>query len=385
MKTENASERLHLSLIDLARNYENPNSGEYTFDERALGKGTWVVIINTGFNWEQFPEEFGRPDDPRPLRIWRVPSHVRNRQLSAHEVEAGYFLPEDDLDYGLPFEGAPEGHGTQTAMLAAGLVKGVAREAGLYMIKAGGAILNQEGEVIEEDICADALLVALHHVIEKLRDETLTKGKTVVVIDTLWSAEGMESWTDQVEQVFSTLDSLGVVVATSAGNDGKEAPSICTGSKGQLAKITSAGSLAVPITCYAMGKGVKIIDLSVEEDTKQDGTTFSVAIVGGLLACYLSHPDFPERFKWTAGDLKGRTVGNRIKKWLFTEGQGSYQRVSPGNILDEPGSDWSNYPIPARVNTAYNYAHGDQGRQIARQVAKGRNDAGFPLVSGDDL
>lgn len=69
-------------------------------------------------------------------------------------------------------------------MLAAGLRIGVAREAGLYMIKAGGAVLNKEGEVIEEDLCADALLESLRHVIEKLQDETLTKGKTAIVIDT---------------------------------------------------------------------------------------------------------------------------------------------------------------------------------------------------------
>lgn len=56
MRTEDASERLHLSLIDLARNYANPNPGVYTFDDRALGKGTWVVLINTGLNWQQFPE-----------------------------------------------------------------------------------------------------------------------------------------------------------------------------------------------------------------------------------------------------------------------------------------------------------------------------------------
>lgn len=93
-------------------------------------------------------------------------------------------MPEDDLDYGLPFEGAPEGHGTQTAILAAGMQKGVAREAGLYMIKAGWAILDQEGNVIEEDICADAFLVALRHVVEKVRDDTLIKGKTVLIIDT---------------------------------------------------------------------------------------------------------------------------------------------------------------------------------------------------------
>lgn len=111
----------------------------------------------------------------------------------------------------------------------------------------------------------------------------------------------MERWTDQVQQLLSTLDILGVVVATSAGNDGKLDPSVLTdsytpnvlaaqehspiivvgavNSKGQLAKFTSAGSAAVPITCYAMGKGIKVVDLSVHEDTKQSGTTYSVAIV----------------------------------------------------------------------------------------------------------
>lgn len=113
----------------------------------------------------------------------------------------------------------------------------------------------------------------------------------------------MEDWTDEVEQAFAMLDNLGVVVAISAGNDGEQNPSVLSESytpnmlaakadsplvvvgavngKGQLAQITSAGSAALPITCYAMGKGVKIVDLSVEEDTKQDGTTFSVAIVVG--------------------------------------------------------------------------------------------------------
>lgn len=58
------------------------------------------------------------------------------------------------------------------------------------------------------------------------------------------------------------------------------------------------------------------------------------------MACYLSHPDFLEQFKWSVDDAKGTTVGNRMKKWLATEGQGGYQRVSPDNILDDPRSDW---------------------------------------------
>lgn len=69
-------------------------------------------------------------------------------------------------------------------MLAAGLRLGVAKEAGLYLIKAGGAILDEEGDVVDEDLCIDSLLVALSHVIEKLQDGTLIRGKTVVVIDT---------------------------------------------------------------------------------------------------------------------------------------------------------------------------------------------------------
>lgn len=123
----------------------------------------------------------------------------------------------------------------------------------------------------------------------------------------------MEDWTDEVEQLFSTLDSLGVVVAISAGNDGKQNPPVLSesytpnilaaktdsplivvgaaNSKGQLARITSAGSTRVPITCYAMGKGVKIVDLAVEQETKQDGTTFSVAIVVG--AKFLLHNTYP--------------------------------------------------------------------------------------------
>lgn len=56
IKTEDASARLHLSLVNLPRNYANANPGKYTYDERALGKGTWIVTINTGYNWERFPE-----------------------------------------------------------------------------------------------------------------------------------------------------------------------------------------------------------------------------------------------------------------------------------------------------------------------------------------
>lgn len=55
MRTEDTTDRLHLSLLNRQKDVCEPNTGSYTFDERALGKGSWVCIINTGYDWEKFP------------------------------------------------------------------------------------------------------------------------------------------------------------------------------------------------------------------------------------------------------------------------------------------------------------------------------------------
>lgn len=117
--------------------------------------------------------------------MWNVPENDRNRELEEDEVAAGLHWPPDDgTDHGEPFEGVPEGHGTQTAIIAGGMRTGVARRAGLYMIKAGGAVLDKDGNVVEEDICSESLVVSLNHVVGKLADGSLPVGKTVVLIDT---------------------------------------------------------------------------------------------------------------------------------------------------------------------------------------------------------
>lgn len=54
--TEDASDRLHLSLLSSPKDHNNPNTGVYSYREEAQGQGCWIVIINTGYNWEQFPE-----------------------------------------------------------------------------------------------------------------------------------------------------------------------------------------------------------------------------------------------------------------------------------------------------------------------------------------
>lgn len=116
--------------------------------------------------------------------------------------------------------------------------------------------------------------------------------------------DAYQDWFDELRQLLHDLDGLGAVVAISAGNDGKqnpvrhtdtyvpniiaaetESPLIIVGavnSKGQLAMITTPGTTKLPITCYAMGTGLKLIDLSIEEKFEQHGTTFSAAIVVSL-------------------------------------------------------------------------------------------------------
>lgn len=56
IQTEDASDRLHLSLLSSPQDHDNPNTGLYSYNEAAQGQGTWIVIMNTGYNWEQFPE-----------------------------------------------------------------------------------------------------------------------------------------------------------------------------------------------------------------------------------------------------------------------------------------------------------------------------------------
>jgi hypothetical protein len=117
--------------------------------------------------------------------VWNVPEETRNASLEDDEIARGlHWPPDNSTDYGEPFEGVPEGHGTQTAIVAGGMRRGVARRAGLYLIKAGGAVLDANDNVVEEDVCAQSLVISLDHVVGKLRDGTLPPGKTVVVIDT---------------------------------------------------------------------------------------------------------------------------------------------------------------------------------------------------------
>ncbi|ROW08717.1 hypothetical protein VPNG_06415 [Cytospora leucostoma] len=367
IRTEDASDRLYLSLLSSPENHKNPNTGRYSYDENAQGQGTWIVIIDSGFDWERFPEEFGKPNEPRPMEFWKVPEHIRNRELKKEEIAKGLHWPSDDLqDRGDPFDGVPEGHGTQCAMLAGGLTSGVARRAGLYLIKAGGAVLDEDEDVVEEDVCADSLVTALHHVLDKLRDGKLPRGKTILIIDTLWNIkdmrknacrgeEGYMEWHNKVEKALDELDVYGgVLVTVAAGNDGREkppghtdeympnilsarhgSPLIITGAVnnyGQLARFSSPGSLNVPITCYAVGKDLLLPDLSIEQKRLQEGTSFSAAIVAGQAACYISDPNFGEKLTSDADVPADERVGNRLKKWFDGETDGE----TDGEVLKRP-------------------------------------------------
>jgi hypothetical protein len=73
VQTEDASDRLHLSLLSSPQDHNNPNTGVYSYREAAQGQGTWIVIINTGYNWELFPEV-----SPKGSAAWLNPQLLRS-------------------------------------------------------------------------------------------------------------------------------------------------------------------------------------------------------------------------------------------------------------------------------------------------------------------
>lgn len=56
IQTEDASDRLYLSLLSSPENHDKPNTGTYSYNPDAQGQGTWLVMIDTGYDWERFPE-----------------------------------------------------------------------------------------------------------------------------------------------------------------------------------------------------------------------------------------------------------------------------------------------------------------------------------------
>lgn len=56
IQTEDTPDRLYLSLLSSPEDHENPNAGSFSYNPDAQGQGTWLVIIDTGYDWERFPE-----------------------------------------------------------------------------------------------------------------------------------------------------------------------------------------------------------------------------------------------------------------------------------------------------------------------------------------
>ena len=56
IRNEDSLDRLYLSLLSSPKDCSNPNTGVYSYNMEAQGKGVWITLIDTGFDWERFPE-----------------------------------------------------------------------------------------------------------------------------------------------------------------------------------------------------------------------------------------------------------------------------------------------------------------------------------------
>ncbi|KAJ9136928.1 hypothetical protein NKR23_g9477 [Pleurostoma richardsiae] len=388
--TEPGAEK-HLCLLSSPLDYSNPNSGKYEYDNEAQGQGVSIVVIDTGFEYEALPQHFGtEPGNPRPLGTWSVPAEIRNPPMPDDQKAKGWrYTPDDMKDYAHPDPdtGKPAGHGTGMAILAAGLQNGVARKAGLYLIKAGYAIWDKKNKIVEDGFTTDAALTALMYVRDCLADGTLKPGKTVVLytlsgnIDAITKTKGLPYYNwyhKQMKAVLQDLDSKGAVLVFSAGNGGIEdpfepttdyipqtmayadTPYVLVGSvnaNGQLARHTSPGTTDVPLTVYAQGLNVRVWDVGMGDYAIDGGTSPAAAIAAGQVANFMNHPLFPTQFQYDPSDPPENSVGQRMKKWL--RGPLAYQRVADGNKLDEPAQNYK-YTVPENIPTIYNFIHGPQ-------------------------
>ncbi|KAG6361304.1 hypothetical protein INS49_009529 [Diaporthe citri] len=217
-----------------------------------------------------------------------------------------HWPPDDSTDHGEPSEG------------------------GWLVPDQGGAVLDKDDNVVEEEVWAQSLVISLNHIVEKLNDGSLPPGKTVVVIDTLWEIDDLSTddpgseqryreWCSHVEQALDEIDRLGgVMVSVAAGNEGKHNPPGETG------------------------------DFMPNILARHEG---SPLVIADQAACMLSDPALHEALKWSSDDLQGHTVANRLKELLSEEGKGSFQRVARGRMLD-PAS--ATYPVPERLNVVCN-------------------------------
>ncbi|KAM0278323.1 hypothetical protein ACHAQH_005242 [Verticillium albo-atrum] len=363
-----------------------PPEDLYTFDRSGLGRDTWIVILDTGFELD-INELDPQPGDARQVYTYVVPNEKGAKRLSEIDqdlVARGWHHAPEDLTDWAGWDEDPEewsGHGTSVAAIAGGKLTGVAPLANLYLIKTGNPILDgvnnwpSNFEAYEHS----GGLQALAHIRELLEKGILPPNKTIINMSMgaveiratkIWGkkryAEFVEGW----REMMVILDKYNVTLVAAAGNDGLNRRSNLENSipntfilpdtmhlnvgavnfMGQMSHMTTRPTRKVEMTVWAHGTEVSTTTRAGLVRWA-DGTSFAAPVVAGLGAYLLSTSPMSDLIG--PGKL---TVRDMIVK-------SAYQRCPVEQNQVQWLGKWGFWPpsiIPKRVLVAYNLAHGPQ-------------------------
>ncbi|KAK1579312.1 peptidase S8/S53 domain-containing protein [Colletotrichum navitas] len=257
---------------------------DYRYDDFA-GHGITVYVVDTGpFDLQH--EEFTAPSTDITRRELNV---ARNKRFSLKDTQ----------------------HGTCVASKAVGVTTGVAKRANLVGVRI--------------DFTEFGLLRGLQAAANEIKQKGL-KGKAVVTTSILMRAPNT-IYTTSMRSVIRGLISLDVPVVAAAGNkfrDGlaepdklpavmaKEFPVIVVGSAGTDFKIAPTSKRGNLVTTYAIGANIKCADPLDQTGLATDsGTSFAAPQVAGMVAYWMSHPEF-------AAGLPPGSVAKTLRNMIAT-------------------------------------------------------------------
>ncbi|EFQ25961.1 subtilase [Colletotrichum graminicola M1.001] len=304
---------------------------DYRYDDFA-GHGITVYVVDTGpFDLQH--EEFTAPSTDVTRRELNV---ARNKKFSLEDTQ----------------------HGTCVASKAVGVTAGVAKRANLVGVRI--------------DFTEFGLLRGLQAAANEIKQKGL-KGKAVVTTSILIRAPD-NIYTTSMRSVIRGLINLDVPVVAAAGNkflDGltepdklpavmaNELPIIVVGSAGTDFNIAPTSQRGNLVTTFAIGADIKCADPLDQTGLATDsGTSFAAPQVAGLVAYWMSHPEF-------AGNLPPGSVAETLRN---ITGALSYPRVAEAGF---PPIAWNGHDLAESCSVP----NSGIGRRVRRNMRRDLSQA----------
>ncbi|KAI0018527.1 hypothetical protein F4780DRAFT_781373 [Xylariomycetidae sp. FL0641] len=409
---------LHQRLISAMSTRTTPLEGQSWTRDKSQGKDITVFIVDTGFSTGYGnEEEIGlTAEDLQHKDNW---AYVAPNDMMIPDMDASRYSPRNIEDSALDSYGEVRGHGTQVAVLAVGRTYGIAQRARPYIIKVSNSYRDYAGVLRSGQKWPAAVDRALNK-IEQVVVQRNLQGKAVVnfsfsLLEFGYDSQGRnyhDIWREVWEKHANKFFDLGIIWVQAAGNHGyyphlpEELPTwmgytlpqglagyhhglLTVGACDKVGTYwpgtTPAGPNDVPQAEWALkgyvhvwAQGVDVQCVGPEGVVNYEtGTSFAAPQVAGLVAYFLRL--YRDEFRWSSrGDAtQGRTIIQRMEDLIVGR---SYRRLPREQ---QWGGVVPPFPLPSKINVAYNNVHGHQSDCRSSQSGKSKREDAGPADPAD--